>query len=349
MAAYCLGSAFSPASRTIGIVEGGLKTLQLPSAPQKVEAEDAVFGGLKLLLPLYGWQDRILPATFDASSLEDIGTLCIINPTRNLSAAQQKAVETFIRNGGSLLALGDHTDIGGIRGPLNSLLAFTSIRFNYDSAIPLDQNWKWINSLRAAPHPAFGRRDNSTLGILIGASLTCGRSARVLVVGDRSFSDSGRPWYGVSHLGNMSYDPGERLGGLPLVAEERVGRGLVQVWGDTSGFQDTSLTETHTFLAALFRNLQNYRPWPVKRIYLALGYLIAALLGILLLSRHPGALFASALIGALLFTVWTNHGIDQSPWPDLHGQAAVLDNSHLPQYPQTTPESPLSWVAVPTP
>jgi hypothetical protein len=214
-------------ARTITIIDGGMKSINLPGTDVVKDDSEAAFSALRLLAPVYGWEFRVIPATFEPSQVSaGTGILCVINPTTNYSQNQKAAIERHVRSGGCLLVLGDHTDIGGIMGPINDLLRFTSIRLEFDSAIPEDKDWQWKGGLRGGMSFPFWRVDNDRLHISVGASLTCGPRSQVLVVGDRAFADIGRPNYGVSRLGDMAYERSrEKRGGLPLVAEEAVGPG----------------------------------------------------------------------------------------------------------------------------
>jgi hypothetical protein len=173
-------------------------------------------------LQVYNIHTVLIPEEFTSRDLRSCGVVIVINPTKEFSNEQQTLLRRYVCGGGALLVLGDHTDIGGIMEPLNQLLHFTSIRFKFDSAIPMDSEWQWRGCLRGLLHPDFVGRNNHLLGISVGASLDCGMRSRVLVVGDYAWSDIGRPWFGVSRLGDMAYNKGEPFGGLVLVAEERL-------------------------------------------------------------------------------------------------------------------------------
>ena len=334
----------SSTSPRVGIVEGGLKTLDLPPAEPIRTPQEARFGNLLLTLPLYGIEAIKVPLQDLEPLLKRLDVLVVINPTHSFSPAQQSAIERFVWKGGALLVLGDHTDIGGIMQPINRLLRFTSIRLQFDSAIPLDTEWQWKRCLRGGWHPLFYGRTNDDFGISIGASLAVGSEARTLVVADRAFSDVGRPWYGVSRLGDMQRDPAtEPLGGLVLVAEERHGRGVVQVWGDTSGFQDSSLTDNHAFIASLVYSLAASRSAGVPR-WVVVSF-VALLIGafVILLRAVPIAIAVAMVsfvlsvyaVGWLAAWLWT-------PRPSLQGSAfALLDRSHGFFYPQSAPETRL--------
>lgn len=326
----------------VGVVEGGLKSLAIPPATPIQAPQEAQFGNLLQVLPLYGIKATKVPLSQLESALKSLHVLVVINPTQPFTPVEQRAIESFVRQGGALLVLGDHTDIGGIMKPTNQLLSFTHIRLKFDSAIPLDAQWQWKNCLRGGWHPMFYGRTNADFGISIGASLTVGAHAHALVLADRAFSDEGRPWYGISRLGNMQHDPQtEPLGGLVLVAEQRYGQGVVQVWGDTSGFQDGSLTENHAFVAALLDYLARFRTRPISRGFAVIAALLLTGLAIALLRELPLAI----AILMISFTLGV-HGIG---WVGTHlwgarprlqeNRFALLDRSHGAYYPQSNTET----------
>ncbi len=338
----------APSSISVGVVEGGLKSLELPSAQQIQAPQDALFGNLLQVLALYGFAvDTIAPADLK-SSLRQLDVLVVINPTQRFPKSVQVAIQEYVQSGGALLVLGDHTDIGGIMEPINDLIGFTDIRLRFDSAIPMDSQWRWKACLRGGWHPLFHGRKNADFGISIGASLDIGLRAQPLVVGEKAFSDIGRPDFGESRLGDMEYNIRKELrGGLVLVAEQRYGKGLVQVWGDTAGFQDTSLTDNHHFVASLVHQLSCRRPVSISR--LALGCVVLLLMGVALfwLRSCP---YRLALL-SLMFAVgyhglgWLGSRLWSCQVDIKHSDFAVLDRSHGALYPQPPYEKGLSTLS----
>ncbi len=265
----CLGFVLSanqivdgkPKTRKVVIVDGGLKTLTVPSGPPLMASEppQASFGAMVRLLKENGWEPKICPASKLSASIED-AALCIqINPQTYLTRVDKSSLLRFVSSGGGFLVLGDHTDIAGIRGPLNDALSFTDISFRFDSAIALPHNFEWEDGLKIASINDFFGYSNVDFGIAIGASLRVGPDARVLIRGERGFSDPGNYATGPSHLGSMQPAANKNVGSLCLVAEQKIGDGLVQVWGDTSGFQDSALTETSAFVLCDLERLASHR------------------------------------------------------------------------------------------
>lgn len=329
----------------VRILEGGLKTLSLPP-PEPIRApQDAQFGNLLQVLRLYGFEVYPVAEPMLEQVLPQTEVLVVINPTQELSARMQNAVERWVRSGGALLVLGDHTDIAGIMVPLNRLIHFTEIRFRFDSAIPQDRFWRWKNCLRGEWHPMFYGRTNADFGISIGASLEIGWRAQPLVTGEHAFSDWGRAWYGLSRLGDMTYNAGqERLGGLVLVAEQRCGKGVVQVWGDTSGFQDNSLTTNHHYVAQLVAILAQRRTPTEARLLIATVTLLAATTIVVLLWGHPftGVIALMVLVASVQGTGWLVQRFASSAVRIQQSDFALLDQSHGVLYPQEPHEKGLN-------
>jgi hypothetical protein len=209
-----------------------------------IELNSAHFGALSAYLRALGWEPRDLGPEVTPKDLTDLDVALVVTP-RRLSDATVAAFHDFVRRGGGLLVAGDHTDMFGIRGPINRLLGPSGIILVDDTALHLREGWQgsfnligdaWWLSDRPAQTLAYG----------VGASLQVPSFAQVLAVGQAALADGPNPAAkDTNRLGNYAYDPGERLGGLPLIASARVGRGSITAWGDTSPLQTLSL---HTSL-----------------------------------------------------------------------------------------------------
>lgn len=319
------------APRVAAFLAPGLGTNIVQEAwpSSSTEPADARFGLLPRILRKYGWEIRQISRAELATSLNDVSVLCVPNPRSSPSPQEQLAIHRFLQAGNAMLVLGDHTDIGHIRKPLNDFLQATSIRFNYDCAIDYVPDGRWTCGLRGAMQPSFWGATNQDFHISVGASLATADAAKVLVNGDRGFSDKGDSTTGISQLGDMTYNPGERLGGVTLAAEEQVGNGRVVVFGDTSGFQDATVSFDHRWVAGFFDNLRSRRAiFPNSPKSLAVLTLLAALVGTFLLRRAPIFPLAWLAVGfaSLALAAWT----PVPRTPDLRNTVAI-DMSHLPR------------------
>ncbi|MFH1314381.1 MAG: hypothetical protein ABIJ00_14285 [Candidatus Eisenbacteria bacterium] len=216
-----------PDNEKLGLVSSGMFGLFRESLERRVRET----GGEVILIDSLGGHD-----------LSRVGVITFINPTTSLTDGEVSALGDFVTSGGGLLVLGDHTDIGGSRDPLNTLLSFTGIRFNFDSAVPLRKHWHGCLKTRAH-ETTRGAHDAVMLQTAVGASLEIEEPAFPLVVGRYGFSDAGdysNAGMG-AHMGNGRHEATERVGDLVLVAGQSIGKGRVVTFGDTSPFQNVAL------------------------------------------------------------------------------------------------------------
>lgn len=297
-----------------------------------------MFGLMPRYLELEGYEMAKSDAEeLTADNLRGHSTLVLINAGteyKRFSHPEQKTIWDFVSQGGSLLVLGDHTDVFGIQANYNSLLERVGIRFEFDSAYPCQEGWSGCSVLQSHPLSA-GLEKGEECGVAIGASLTIRPPAFPVLVGRYAFSDEGyRQNVMGSFLGNYKYEEAEPAGDMVLVAAAYYGRGKVLVFGDTSSFQN----------GGWFSGLQpfnhNVFKWLTSRTREPFGYhwpsAIAALLcfalGAAYLSGSWG--FRNFLIPvALLAGVACGEAISDSRvhWRPLRGQVALFDYAHMPR------------------
>jgi hypothetical protein len=246
----CAGKA----GGSVGLCSEGLLDWRVPDMEKLGLANSGMFGFLREDLEQWAYPhggEVVVSDSISDDFLSNVRVLVVINPSRRPTPGEIAGIEGFVREGNALLVLGDHTDIGGSREPLNAILAFTGIQFNYDSAVPHRPSWQGCLEVRR--HPVTGGvRGDVMLQIGVGASLEIRRPAVPLIVARYGFSDAGDPGNGGrgAYMGNIIHEGGEQVGDLVLAACENVGRGRVLVFGDTSPFQNAALF----FSRALVRN-----------------------------------------------------------------------------------------------
>jgi len=293
-------------------------------------------GGMFGLLPRFV-EALGYPAKKDSllseKTLEGVRTVVVINLQKKIPQVEKEALWEFVRKGGSLLAMGDHTALAGIREPLNDLLEPMGIGLNFDSAIPLRS--KWLGCYRWEIHPMRKSvRSDEEIGISVGASLFVRGVGRPLIWGQYGFADKGNPnneWN--AYLDNMQYDPDEPIGDLVLVAEAPYGKGKVLVFGDTSSFQNAPIAQGYRFLASLFEWLDRPGGGPpgVPRQILSL-----LLIGLGLLVAKRGGVARSAITWLLIGTgavlgIHLAEKVSPRSAVSIRDRIAVVDLSHLPR------------------
>jgi hypothetical protein len=295
-----------------------------------------MFGLLPRYLEASGFHTKRLQRAeqVNDTALGDTDILVVINPTRPFSAQELRDVWAFVRNGGGLLVLGDHTDLMGIMGPLNQLLGPIPIRFRFDSAFSIRH---WVGDYECFEHPVTRRLDSSNdlLQQGTGASLELGAGAFPLVVGKFAFSDAGdRENKLNAYLGDYRYETGELLSDVAFVAGAQYGAGRIVVFGDTTAFQNVAICRSGSFLTDVFSQLatrSSHRWVAAVQRYLMAGAALAVLALCLFRTALPQvgpacvALAVGMLIGGLPARRFEAVPFDRSP-------LAFIDTMHVNQF-----------------
>jgi hypothetical protein len=317
------------APRTVLFIDHAL--LGSWNVPADVSPGSAFSGATFGLFPEYleaGGHRVVLETEIEKETLHDADLVVIINPGATFSEETKETLYAFVRAGGGLLVLGDHTNIGGIMDAVNDLTVPLGLSLAFDSAVSSDPGWS--RTLRALP-PFSGRFRSISIPVSIGASVDAAVHPTVapLLVGRRAFSDPGDPDnMERALLGNLAFDRGERYGEVVLAAVRHLGRGKVALFGDTSPFQNSALGLSHEFAGAVARWLTNRTgSWRVPcTSLLALVLVLASALvlrrstvvsaGAVVLAVAAGMLCADAILVPL------------DPTGRAEGPTALVDAAH---------------------
>ena len=279
---------------------------------------------------------------FSDADLKDASVVILIFPNKPWEKGQLERIWKFVERGGSLLVMGEHTirEEGG-DSRFNDALAPTRMRVQFDSA-----QWAvggWLGCYETMAHPiTLGHRDErNDLGVVIGASVDARWPARPVILGRWGWSDWGDEGSPRAMMGNDRVDPGERLGDVTLAAEERLGRGKVIVFGDTSSLTNGINIGSYRSTAALLSYLSGPESAPALWRE-ALALLAAAAAAVLLVFRAPPWRVAAAGVAAgiaLAVCTAVTHSANTF-FPDGNcrqpNHLAYVDSSHLEAY---SPES----------
>jgi hypothetical protein len=229
-----------------------------------------MFGTVIKHLNVAGYE--VLIDSISKETLKNAALLVLINANRQFSLKEKKLVWSFVKKGGGLWVLGDHTGKEFIRHPFNDLLSPVNIEFNFDSAISMVPNW--VGGHNIVPHFITKNiRNENDIQIWIGASLSVSYPAKPLIIGKYAFSDKGNMMApNMGYLGDMHYVPGERLGDIPLVATSNFGKGRVLVFGDTSSIQNSAIFFSTAMVQRIVYWLTNDKNffYPFDRLFTSL-------------------------------------------------------------------------------
>ncbi|MBN2533840.1 MAG: hypothetical protein JXB88_13170 [Spirochaetales bacterium] len=296
-----------------------------------------MYGNLSPFIKSLGAEAVISP-DLSENDIKGADLIITIYPIDTWGKEQLKRIWDFVRDGGSLLVMGEHTVMekdGGSR--INDLLEPSNIRVRFDSAMFAIGGW--LHSYETFSHPITNGLDDdrNQFGSVIGASLDINLPARPLIIGKWGYADRGDATTN-SMMGNTEYDPGELLGDTVLAAEQQVGKGKVIVFGDTSCLSNGINIGCHPFVARLFAYLtgKDVNPGFSWRFVLPffLGFILA---GLIILGRDLWSICLCGLtFGLTLFICLVINNGDYDIYPlnsDKTGvRIAYIDSSHNNAY-----------------
>jgi len=298
--------------------------------------------GMYGLLPRYieslGGRCVISPELSE-DDLSDADVLILLYPNEPWAPGQLDRIHNFVRRGGSLLVMGEHTvreADGGAR--FNDVLEPTAMRVAFDSATFAVGGW--LQSYDALAHPATAgvADDRNQFGVVIGASLNVRWPARPILVGRWGWSDPGDPTNEPSLMGNHAYDAGERLGDLILAAEQRMGAGRIIAFGDTSSLTNGITPGSYVFTSRLLGYLAGGMPAPQTALRMTVAIAGSLVLTAATLRRPRTS--RVIVLGLVLSTSWVLCEAANEHrgrvLPDGRGHTpnnlAYIDASHLEAY-----------------
>jgi hypothetical protein len=304
--------------------------------------------------PSFGWLPVYLEGTgykvswgeISPLDLSDVQIVVGINVRDDLSEYQQKALQDFVYQGGSLLVLADHTFYPDESHPFDCVMAPAGIGVNFDSARSiLEEGWGRGN-LKFNRHPITTKiTDEAQTQIGTGASLRVKLPGKPIVVATHGFADAADLMNCNSgYLGDLKHNPGERLGDLIVVAEGSFGRGKVLVFGDTSPFQNGALALSRDFLDNVFSWMSHRRAFPSQWLP-HFVFLACAIASFILAWRATSkeatrratlgmtvlySFLAAAIAGLILLEIPVFFCAPQKT--RFQGATAIIDRSHSPSF-----------------
>ncbi len=345
-----------------GIILVGVSTLYL-KAPELKGKKIVVYekGFLNWLKPVHGEYGHLSVGMYGLLPhyIESLGARCVISPDLSekdirdanalvliypnelWSKGQLQGIWNFVNKGGRLLILGEHTVLESDgRSRFNDVLKPIAVRVQFDSATFAVGGW--LQSYQSLAHPITSgiSDDRNQFGVVIGASLQIHWPAQPILVGRWGWADLGNKKNidDMAMMGDGRYNAGERLGDLPLVAEQSIGKGKIIVFGDTSSWVNGITPGAHLFTSRLLGYLADHSTTsqgPCRGLIELL--VMIGLITLLVLFRNGWSLvLVSIFISAsLIFCTKLSYQVGEV-LPDgrgkTHNNLAYIDSSHLEAY-----------------
>jgi len=219
-----------------------------------------------------------LTEPISAATLADCDVLMLKTPTSAYTAEEMDAVRRFVRRGGGLLLVGEHTNVFHTGEYLNSVARTFGFEFRYDCVWGIDWFFDQLYEPPMVPHPIV--QNMPPLDFSVSCSIAPGTSAGRAVIRATGLKNAMADYHASNFYPQAEDRPDMRYGAFVQLWTTRYGEGRVVAFTDSTIFSNFSLFEPAKAELILgmveWANRQdalgNPRPWLA-----ALGIVLGAL------------------------------------------------------------------------
>jgi hypothetical protein len=177
----------------------------------------------------------------DAPTLADADILLLKCPTRPYEPDEVAAILAFVRSGGGIILVGDHTNVLGMSGYLNQIAEPMGLRFNYDATYDFRTGGLSIYEppLRVR-HPIVRRL--AEFDFMTSCTIDTGLRGRAVIVGPGLLT--GQVDFATPHFFDRQREfllPDVLLGLFTQAAAGDYGRGRFYLWADSTCWSNFSV------------------------------------------------------------------------------------------------------------
>jgi hypothetical protein len=308
---------------------------ELASKPFDTEwyGRDAVYNYVTFVEMLKQYYDVKLnkDQPYSDDLLENYDVLVLKTATSPFTDEEVEAIDSFVRGGGGLFLIGDHTDLLGMSTNLNKIAQRFDMKFNLDAANRLeDGQFQTFSTSPFFKHPATAWM--SEISFMTSCTLTAPLSAENVMIVPNTFSDP-VDYSAPSFFGNVIPDVEDDFGVHLLCAAMKVEKGRVLAFTDSTIFSTFGVMyeDRPEFLLGTMEYLNRINGWAnqLKTLFLWVG-LIGLSLSLMLFVAQPMAtsvlLYSScSFLGIWLGGLACGYLVESSyPLPDAKHKLPVI-------------------------
>ncbi len=254
------------------------------------------------------------------SLLDTTDIVIIKTPTEPYGEDEINAIVEFVKNGGGLILIGDHTNLFGMSAYLNEIARQFGMRFRYDDTFDVATTSLTVFTPdRIAYHPSV--RKVEEFSFLTSCSIDADPFVEPVMVG----SGLGSEDVDYSHpnfFGNITFDLSDRFGLFLQAAARKFGEGRVLLFTDSTCFSNFCMfSDGKAEFVSGFLDYLNRKGKRFGCIPLLVG--LASFSGLLLLMASKSLKTLSLLTGLLCLLVGIHLGSELSS--ALYGRLTILD------------------------
>jgi hypothetical protein len=248
----------------------------------------------------YAWcgqyfeMSRLLPSeSIDESTLGRCDVLVVKTPTERFAVDEVRAIVRFVRDGGSLLLIGDHTNVFNMNTYLNDIARLFGFTFRNDLLFRVGEPYKQPYAPGRPAHPAV--QHVPPMDFAVSCSIDPGASPGRMVIRSRGLWSLPPAYQEMNYHPQAEYRPRSQYGAWCQLWSTGYGRGRVLAFADSTLFSNFCVFQPGK--AELLRGLLDFanhhswldRPWASLLFSLSSTFAALALVGAgLWLNRGAG-------------------------------------------------------------
>jgi len=249
----------------------------------------------------------ILNDPMQYNNLSKYDILIIKTPNTPFSTEVIENINVFVEKGGGLLLIGDHTNLFNMSEYLNSISKQWGIEFVHDALFDLRTgNLTQYSTRTLFPHPIAAKIQNYKFAT--PCSLNLSFTARSAITGRGLCSED----LDISHVhffGDLRSDPKDRWGWFNKSATQRVGKGRVVAFTDSTTFSSFSVLmhDNPEFILSIMNYLNRTDSINLRPIFLFLSVIFLSLAGYFTYSKKIPALSLIVFLLLMPFALSMTH------------------------------------------
>jgi uncharacterized membrane protein len=221
---------------------------------------DTLTNSVLRYLQSIGYEARILNEPLTLQNLKGYSILILETPEMNLSLLEKKAVLEFVRDGGGLFVLGDHTNLQECYLNLNPILNSVGLHLNFDYSMLWEPHFPSLAGIDSTEETAGATLRLSSSDALVFYSLKF-----------TTWADQGN-WSREGFMGDILPEKGEQFGVLPICAAANYGRGRAVAIANSDCLSGPNLLYNYRFIDRIsgYLNHENsfLRSWWLRALLL---------------------------------------------------------------------------------
>ena len=185
------------------------------------------------LLKTYGNVNTINNSDLDKNL--NYNTIILITPTQSITKNQVQNLRNFVKQGGRLILITDHTNLYGHLDAVNGLLASFKVRMNDDAVFNPKNYFEKailnINNLKL-----------KSLYMKTGNSIVPPINAKIWAITRKNISEKA-DYTNQNFFGDLSFTEDDNVGSFPIGITIKYGKGDFVIWNDSTIFSNFAISQ----------------------------------------------------------------------------------------------------------